>query len=227
MEAEWLDAVAGQGFEGMGGKDTTIPMLLISQQLSQAVANEQVKVGHFYNSITGRDYGTKLNIVVCHFEKAWVEWRPNQGGFVGRWRPGEIEVTGDTYSGMKHGENDVQETYMYLCVLPDFIEDGYVMFSSTRGNLKYLKGWNTSMMYLRLPSGKPAPLFSAIWEVELNKDTNKKGNTFYSCNRSGKSSFVFKSWVDKEMFTNYIEPARKDAAAITSRVKAAPQVEAF
>lgn len=212
-EVGFLDEVAGQGFEEMSQKDVTIPRLLISQQLSDVTQAGTVPVGHFYNSLTGEDYGDKIKIIVCHFQKVWVEWKPNQGGYVGTYPIGGLEgVTGDTYSGMKHGENDVIETYTYLIILAEHPEAGYFIFQSTRGNLKYLKAWNTAMMYLRTPGGKPAPLFAAIWEMVLGKDQNKQGKTYYSCNENGKSSIKRVGWVSKEVYTEAIAPARETAS---------------
>ena len=86
-----------------------------------------------------------------------------------------------------------------------------MVFGSTRGNLKYLKGWNTRMRYLRTPSGKAAPLFSSIWNLTTGKDQNKNGNTYYSCNKDGKSSITWKEWVSKEVFLEYVTPARQVA----------------
>lgn len=212
MDVGFLDEVAGQGFENMGAGEVATPLLLISQALSQNVADGTMPVGHFYNSITGKDYGASVKVVVCHFDKMWYEWKPDQGGLVGRYPVGGLEgVTGDNFTGMKHGENKVEEKYVYLVMLPDYPEDGFLVFGSTGGNLKYLKGWNTQMRYLRTPSGKPAPVFSAIWELTLNKDKNKAGNIYYSCNKEGKSSIRFAEWVSKEQFTEYVLPARQVA----------------
>lgn len=213
MNVGFLDEVAGQGFEEMTQKDVTIPRLLISQQLSDVVQAGTIQAGHFYNSLTGEDYGTAVKVIVCHFQKVWVEWKPNQGGYVGTYPVGELEgVTGDVYSGMKHGNNDVIETYTYLIVLADRPEAGYFIFQSTRGNLKYLKAWNTAMMYLRTPGGKPAPLFAGIWEMSLGKDQNKQGKVYYSCNENGKSSIHRIGWVSKDVYTEAIAPARDIAS---------------
>lgn len=210
-EVSFLDEFAGQGFENITAQDTTTPMLLISQALSDVVQNDKIKVGHFYNSVTGEDYGTTIKVIVCHFDKVWNEWKPNQGGFVGRHAVGSIAVTGDVYSGMKYNGNDVIETFMYLVVLPEHPEAGYLVFSSTRGNLKYLKAWNTQMWNLRTPSGKPAPIFAAVWEMSLGKDTNKQGNTYYSCSSAGKSTIKQVDWIPKETYTTTVLPAREIA----------------
>lgn len=217
MDVDYLNDVAGQGFENMGADETAVPRLLIAQALSDVVQNGSVKVGHFYNSITGKDYGESIDVIVCHFQKVWVEWKKNNGGYVGTYPVGGLDnVTGDNYKGMEHVAddgtvNDVIETWDYLVVLPEHKEDGFMIFGSTRGNLKYLKGWNTQMRYLRTPSGKPAPLFSSIWSMTTGKDQNKNGNTYYSCNKEGKSSIVWKEWTSKEMFIEYVSPARQMA----------------
>lgn len=217
MNVDYLNEVAGQGFENMSQDEVAVPRLLIAQAMSDVVQNGSVKVGHFYNSITGEDYGDSIDLIVCHFQKVWVEWKKNNGGYVGTYPIGGLEgVTGDNYTGLEHKDadgniNDVIETWNYLVVLPEHMSDGYMIFGSTRGNLKYLKGWNTQMRYLRTPSGKAAPLFSSIWSLTTGKDQNKKGNTYYSCNKEGKSSIVWKEWVSKEMFVEYVTPARQVA----------------
>lgn len=227
-DVSYLDEVAGQGFESMGGDETTVPRLLISQQLSQSVQDGSIQAGHFYNSVTGKDYGTSLDVIVCHFSKVWIAWKPNGGGYVGTYQVGSIEVTGDNFSGMKDKEgNDVTETWAYLVILPEHLEDGYLVFQSTRGNLKYLKSWNTQMKFLRTPSGKPAPLFSAIWNLTLGKDTNKKGQTYYSCNVNGKSSAVHKDWVPGSLFTEYVSPAREIATQAIALTDNRTNIEAI
>ena len=224
----FLDEVAGQGFEGMDQGDVTTPRLLVSQQLSDVVQAGTVPVGHFYNSLTGEDYGDKVRLVVCHFQKVWVEWKPNQGGYIGTFPVGGIDgVTGDVYTGMKHGENDVIETYTYLVMLADKPEAGYFIFQSTRGNLKYLKAWNTAMMYLRTPTGKAAPLFSSVWELTLNKDQNKQGKPYYSCNIDGKSSIKRVGWITKDTYTEFIAPAREVASQVVMIADNRANVEAI
>lgn len=209
MNLDYLEGVAGQGFEQMSGGDINTPMLLIAQQLSEVAQAGSVPAGHFYNSLTGEDLGTELEVVPCQFQKAWIEWKPNNGGFVARHMPGSISVTGDNFSGMVTAEgNIVVEAYMYLVAVPSRPDLGIMLFQSTPGNMRYLKSWNTQMRYLRLPSGKPAPMFAGVWSLSVNSDVNKKGNKYYSLNKDGKSSARFVRWVDKELMTSTVLPAR-------------------
>ena len=71
LDVEYLNEVAGQGFENMGTDETAVPRLLIAQSNSDVVTNGQVPVGHFYNSITGKDYGDTIDVIVCFFQKVW------------------------------------------------------------------------------------------------------------------------------------------------------------
>lgn len=214
QDVGFLDEVAGQGFENMGAGEVATPMLLIAQAMSDVVQNSSVPAGHFYNSVTGEDYGESINVIVCYFDKVWIEWKPNQGGFVGRYPVGGLEgVTGDIYTGMKHGENDVLETWQYLIILPDHPEAGYMVFGSTRGNLRYLKAWNTQMENLRTESGKRAPLFAAVWKLTTGKDQNKQGKQYFSCNENGKSSIKFVGWITKETYAENVLPARQVATS--------------
>lgn len=218
-DVSFLEDAAGQGFEGMTSGEVATPLLLISQAMSASVQNGDIPQGHFYNSVTGKDYGESVDVIVCHFEKMWYEWKPNQGGLVGRYPVGGLEgVTGDVYTGLKHGENDVLETWLYIVVLPNHLEDGFLVFSSTRGNLRYLKAWNTQMKYLKLPSGKPAPLFAAVWNMTLGKDANKQGKQYYSCNANGKSSIHQNGWVTKVVFDDYVTPARQIADNTVAKI---------
>lgn len=215
MSAEkenFLEEVAGQGFENVGAGDTTTPLLLIAQPLSTVVDAGTVEVGHFYNSVTGEDYGTELDIVICHYDKMWYEWLPEQKGLAGIHKVGSLQVEGDTYSGMKHGENKVEEKMVFLVVLPEHPDAGYLIYGSTPGTMKFMKAWLTQAQSLRLPSGKRAPLFGAKWHVSLNKITSKAGNKYYGpATTDGKSSFTFVEWIPQSLFVESVAPAREIA----------------
>lgn len=211
-EENFLDAVAGEGFENVGVSDTTTPLLLVAQQLSEVVDAGNVEVGHFYNSVTGEDYGSELDIVICHYDKKWYEWLPEQKGLAGIHNVGALEVTGDVFTGMKHGENKVEEKMVFLVILPEHPEAGYMIFGSTPGTMKFMKAWLTQAQNLRLKSGARAPLFGAKWHVTLNKITSKSGNKYFApATPDGKTSFTFAEWIPEALFVESVKPVREIA----------------
>lgn len=222
QEVGFLDEVSGQGFENVTSKDVVTPLLLIAQQLSSVVDAGTVQAGHFYNSVTGEDYGDHLRLVICDFRRMWYAWKPNQQGLAGIYEPGSIEVTGDPYTGMfdKDG-NKVEEKMVFIVVLPDHKEAGYMVFTSTPGTIKYTKQWLTQAQNLRLPSGKIAPLFGSIWNVTIAKNTSKDGNKYFAPADNGKSTFKFDSFIDKVLYTTAVLPTREVAsqAALTADVQ--------
>jgi len=224
--ASFMDGAAGEGFEDVGVEQQAIPLLLICQSNSSDAVEAGVKPGEFYNSITKKSYGPSIKMVASYFKVAWLEWVPNGGGFAGRYEPGSIEVTGDNYSGMTNPKtgNKIVETWLYYVLLPDHLEDGFFVFSSTPGNMKYLKAWNTQMKYLRLPSGKPAPIYSSIWQLTTGKDQNKAGQKYYSLkNEGGKAGIERIAWIEQALFQEYVEPVRIAAPKARLQISAQPR----
>ena len=210
----FLDEDAGAGFNEMDAKATSQPYLYIAQTNSDVVSQGQVALGNFYNGLTKKDYGNTVKMVVSYFRVVWVEYKPDLGGIAAMYEPGSIKVEGDLYKGMKNpvNGNEIKETWFYYVYLPDHKDDGYFIFSSTAGNMKYLKAWNTQMRYIKTPSGKPAPIYACIWEVSTGKTTNKKNQPFYACVKEGKPAFKQVGWVNRAMLEESIKPFREIAA---------------
>lgn len=209
----FLDEVSGQGFENVTSKDVVTPLLLVAQQLSAVVASGTVKAGHFYNSVTGEDYGDELKLVICDYRRMWYVWKENQQGLAGIFEPGSIEVTGDPFTGMKDAQGQkVEEKMVFVVVLPEHKDAGYMVYGSTPGTIKYTKQWLTQAQNLRLPSGKIAPLFGSIWNVKLALNTSKANQKYYAPAVEGKSTFKFVSFIDEVLYHEAVEPTRKVAA---------------
>lgn len=229
-EVGFLDEAAGQGFENVTSQDVTTPLLLVAQKLSAVVDAGTVPEGHFYNSVTGKDYGNKLQLVICHYKRMWYVWKPNQQGLDSIHEVGSIEVTGDVYTGMTDSRGyKVEEKMVFLVVLPEHMDAGYMIFGSTPGIIKFTKAWLTQAQNLLLPSKKRAPLFAAIWEVELNKIASKDGNKYFATATSdGKSSFKFVDWIPQVLYQDSILPAREIAqqALLTADKGAVEAIEA-
>ena len=108
------DEVEGQGFENMGADKYSVPRLKIAQPTSGVLTedNTKVKVGDFYNSVTGESYGSEIEVIPVYFNTVWLEWKPNMGGLAGRHKPYSVRVTGDVFTGLKTLDgNDIQESW--------------------------------------------------------------------------------------------------------------------
>ena len=204
-EGDFLEGDAGQGFDGMDQSTMATPFLQLTQSNSEIVEAGSCEPGHFVNSVSKEDYGTKIKLIVCKFAMAWVE-RDDAGKSVARYQIGGIKVTGDNYKGMRNPDsgNKVVETWYYQVLLPEHLEAGFMIFSSTPGNMKYLKGLNTQMRFLRLPSGAPAPLYAAIWELTANPDVSKAGKKYFSC----KNGIQRVGWIPQFLYKDMVLPIK-------------------
>lgn len=85
-----LQQDAGHGLQNVEAGDLATPMVIILQSNSPQVKRSDGKYiegaieGQVFNNVTNeRHDGTSGIIVIpCHFEKKFVEWKPNRGGFV-------------------------------------------------------------------------------------------------------------------------------------------------
>lgn len=212
-EMDIYDDIAGQGFENMGADKFSVPMLKIAQPTSSVLTEDgsEVKAGDFYNSITGKSYGPKVELVPVYFNTAWLEWKPNMGGLVARHKPYSVRVTGDRFTGLKSlAGNDIQEAWCYLVLIRGHEDEGIMLLSCTSTNIRHCKTWNSFLSENRLKSGKPAPLFSRYWTLESKKNKNDKG-TFFVLG-DGKNTAITKSdWVPAEIYTNFVKPVLETA----------------
>lgn len=212
-EMDIYDGIAGQGFENMGADKFSVPMLKIAQPTSSVLTEDgsSVKAGDFYNSITGKSYGPKVELVPVYFNTTWLEWKPNMGGLVARHKPYSVRVTGDRFTGLKSlAGNDIQEAWCYLVLIRGHEDEGIMLLSCTSTNIRHCKTWNSFLSENRLKSGKPAPLFSCYWMLESKKNKNDKG-TFFVLG-DGKNTAITKSdWVPAEIYTNFVKPVLETA----------------
>jgi hypothetical protein len=117
-----------------------------------------------------------------HFQFAWVEWKPNRGGFVATHsdRPADaeqkqIDPNDDRLSWVRNSNgNQVVETcYVYGMVN---MELPYVIPLSSSG-FKVARDWNTNAR-ARKHNGKPIPLFATKYRLKTVFRSNDRGEWF-------------------------------------------------
>lgn len=173
-DVSFMDDFAGEGLDTISQTETAISYLSLVQPDS-TVEDEENPAGTWRNSATGRNYGNDVNVVVLAFRTIWSE-RESDPPFrtVGRYDPKSIQVEIKQPPKGKRGYpkminpesgNEIQELYMYAVTLPDYPEDGVLIFNPTVGAMRTCKAWNSQLKGQLLPSGKQAPIFGFSWQL--------------------------------------------------------------
>lgn len=64
------DAAAAEEFvANVDDEDLQLPVIQLTQQLSRAVTDGKVDSGHWFNNVTGRDYGDELEFIIVAYQK--------------------------------------------------------------------------------------------------------------------------------------------------------------
>lgn len=210
--ADFLNDFAGQGIDSIGDNAVSQAYLGIVQPGSTPAANGH-EPGTWRNSSTDENYGNIVRVVPVAFKTIWSE-RSSEPPFttVGRYEPNSIEVETKLPKAGQRGypkminpktDNEIQELFVYACILPDYPEAGVVIFNPTVGSMKACKNWNAQIRAQLLPNGKPAPIFAYSWNIALelvdnpNKPTEKVARL---------AKVVKDALVDRELFEQKIQP---------------------
>ena len=223
--SDFLDNMQGEGYEDISINDVSVPFLRILQKLlpqcdeGQEEYNKEAKPGMFLNSLTGELYGVSCKVIPVKYEKSWLEWKPNRGGFVGSHLPKSIQVDTSDYSAWKRVDNgnDITETVNYYCILPDYPEAGLIVLSLTSSALKHAKAWNNQIMTTRLKNGAKAPFFSSVWELSTKLNKNDQGS-WYTIGLGSSPAIKRERFITEDEYTTLISPARVDVEKLIGKV---------
>lgn len=61
------EELAAAGLANIDKTKLALPIIQLTQQLSNAVTDNKVESGHWYNNITGEDYGTDIEVVLAWY----------------------------------------------------------------------------------------------------------------------------------------------------------------
>lgn len=176
-DLSFLEDYAGAGLEDMNGSAVSVPYLAMVQPGTQATL-DGIPAGHWRNSATNEDYGETINVVVLDFKRIWVERSkdPNQLT-AARYEPDSIKVEMKYPPKGQKGfptmynpdtGNEIQEQFMYVLVLPEHPDAGYLLFNPAVGNMKACRSWNSRIRGQLIPdTNKQAPSFAFIWTLGL------------------------------------------------------------
>ena len=198
-----MDGYGQDGYEDSDSDSFAVPFVRILQQNSPQLLEEGeayikgAKAGHFFNNLTEDLYGKKLDVITVHFNRDFIEWQPNRGGFVmshgadDSIRRRVVEVSDKNEQIMDNG-NVLQEARNHFILLPDHLNDGPMIFSLVSTGIRHSKRWMSIMRRMKNPvTGKVNnPTFMGIWQLSTALNESEDGNWYQiGTKSSGKYEF--------------------------------------
>jgi hypothetical protein len=192
--AEMMAADAGQGFEQVSIKDVAMPFIAILQSLSPQVKKgstakidgaEEGFIFHTVKQTFVDPTKTHIRIVNCGFQKRWVEWKPDRGGFVSTHKTDQVllKCTKDEKGKYKNsaGNYIVETAYHFVLLVADdgSYEQAVISMASTQ--LKNSRRLISLLMSLKLDFGGKkvdAPMFSHTFDVNTKIETKGENSWF-------------------------------------------------
>jgi hypothetical protein len=212
QETDFLEECAGQGFDNISSDDCQIPFLRILQPQSTQCQRdgddyiEGAEPGMFYNTLTNKVYDKALKVIPIYFDKVWLEWKPNRGGFVGRHMPNSFVPDKSNFSEWKNEVNNIiTEHFNFYCILADYPEEGILVLSLAGSSITHAKNWNSQISYVRLPSGNTAAYYSSVWELKTAFNKNDKGS--WHAIGAKKTNVRRLRYITKDELTKFVKPA--------------------
>ena len=156
------------GFEGTDADSFAKPFLTIIQPTSPQLVEdsdafiEGAKPGMFFNTLTRELYGKAVKVISFKFERVYLEWKPDQGGFVGvhTIKEGEALSAPTAQFGKRIGrnnDNEFVETHTHYLLIAGREDEGPIIFSLASSGIKHSRKWlsNAKMVtMLPMPAAK-------------------------------------------------------------------------
>lgn len=199
------------GFEGTNAATFKTPFMKMLQQMSPELNKkdpeyvEGAEVGMFCNSAT-KEFHTQLSVVILKVEHSLIVWKPDRGGFVGRYNKSEessVVVKQDGAMKWDNEGNDVVDTIEFFCMNANDPSDIFIL-SLSKASLKHAKSWATRIRLLKA-DGKPVGVsWAGVWNIFLVEESNKQGSWYTIGGTPSFERFITKSERD-----NFVIPAKE------------------
>lgn len=189
---------AGQGISNRQ-EDNIVPLVYLLQPLSPQVlpGSDKTLPGAKAGDIWLRNAPADQCIVPsdeglvfqsCHFQTAWIEWLPNRGGFVQRYRerPAAAQLQeeesedGQTRNVWRMPNGNLVQEYREHAghvVHPDGTWEPYVISLSGTGHT-VSRSWMTSMRRMRFSDGTQIPSYAFLWRLTPKLRSKNNRNWF-------------------------------------------------
>ena len=187
-----LEEDSGAGLENFTTEDMQIPFIRILQALSPQLNKQDplyikgAEQGDIFNTVSGEIYkaDTGLTVVPAYFEKKFLEFalRSTGGGFIKELSPDDKDINLTNREGtieMLPSGNELVRTHQHLVIAKGENEMAPAVLDMKKTQLKVSRRWNTLKNGIRLPSGKPMPLYGTAWKITTVSESNDQG-TWYN-----------------------------------------------
>ena len=189
---EFMDADSGKGVS-QSADDNIVPLIYVLQALSPQVSKRNpeyvegaepgdlLKKNSIHSPLVKGEEGTIFQ--PCYFEKLWLEWRPNRGGFAGmhQQRPSDAVEVEEIVEGKprrmwkRSNGNQVVETRQHIGYADG---EPYVIPLASSGHT-VSRTWMQMMNQMFIPgTSKIAPSFAKKYKLTTVEKSNEKGTWF-------------------------------------------------
>lgn len=207
------------GFEtdqpAFGHEDLKQPFLKILHKPIMSDDGRQVMVpaGDFVHSITNESFGPSIDLVVLKWEKAFVEWEPDGGNFVGKYsydeahKLGKFNKSDDGFRWTTKEGNNLVETHYYYVMVANRPDAGMLVFGLKTTGIKHARNWNTKIFGVLTPSGKRAPIFAKVWRLTTMKNVNANNQEYFQIGKGKESAITSPGWISQDFFDKFVRGA--------------------
>ncbi len=228
--------VPQEQLEALSHEEMSIPFLRIAQKMSGVVNPrdseyiEGIEVGHYYNTVSGENYGDKLVVQQHAYFRGYTKWTGIKGKekYVGSMSveafeafssENELEKDGGALVQTINGERiSYYDTRSYVITLPEYPEAGVMLYHMKSTGIKHSKKWNTLWSNRKL-NGQPTARYATVWELKTGDESNDSFDWVQT------TSITALGWADEELTQNGQEKAEMVLAIKKEATKTVKMVD--
>lgn len=199
------------GFEHTDSSTYKTPFLKILQDLSPEIKQSSpsripgAQVGQFCNTAT-QEVSDTMHIIVLKVEHSLIAWKPNRGGFAGRYPKHMESIVVDEKDGLKKWDkdgNELMDTIELFCLDAENPSSVFI-FPLSGASVKHARSFATRLRMLRCDGEVVGVSWAGIWKISTVEERNDQGTWF-----TVGSTPEFIRFVTEEEISKFIKPAKE------------------
>jgi len=228
--------------EHLSQEELELPFLRVAQKGTPQVDEDKpehiegLKPGHYFNTVSGENYGDTLKVQVHGYFHNYTIWKGEKGTgeFSGTMTPEEFREFesknkldregGDMVHNLDGEQVRYSDTRNFIVSLPVSPEDGIMVYPMASTGIKAARKWNTLNNGRRV-NGRPAKRYATVWELKT-AGFEKNGYTWKQT-----SSIKPLGWVTEELaefgksFESFVDSIKKTGVKYAGDESVSDEVE--